>query len=149
MSTLFTGQITLMALFRLMCIDYGEVRVGISLSDPLRIISSPYLVLNNDKKTLLNEINAIIKKENVGKIVLGLPINHAGEDTVKTLQVREFAVQLKENIAIPLEFWDESFSTVEANKALKKMGYDSKQSRTVVDKVAASIILQDYMDNNK
>ncbi len=108
-----------------------------------------FKVISNSKQTLFEEINVVIKKENVGKIILGLPLNHAGEDTIKTGQVREFAAQLKTKISIPLEFWDESFSTVEANKALKKMGYDSKQSRTVVDKVAASIILQDYMDNNK
>jgi len=138
-----------MSIFRFMCIDYGEVRIGIALSDPLQIISTPFLVISNDEDTLFQKIIDIIRTENVGKIILGLPLNLDGDDTDKTRQVRKFAVHLKEKISIPLVFWDERYSTVEANKALKKMGYDTKQSRQVVDKVAASIILQDYMDNNK
>lgn len=138
-----------MSLHRLMCIDYGEVRIGIALSDPLQIISRPFSVISNNAETVFKELKDIIKTENVGKIILGLPLNLEGEDTDKTRQVRKFAELLEAENSIPLEFWDESYSTVEANQALKKMGYDSKKSRTVVDKVAASIILQDYLDNNK
>ncbi|MDO9577275.1 MAG: Holliday junction resolvase RuvX [Candidatus Cloacimonadales bacterium] len=138
-----------MSLHRLMCIDYGEVRIGIAVSDPLQIISSPFSVISNHAETVFKELKNIIKTENVGKIILGLPLNLEGEDTDKTRQVRKFAELLETEISIPLEFWDESYSTVEANQALKQMGYDSKKSRTVVDKVAASIILQDYLDQNK
>ena len=138
-----------MSIHRLMCIDYGEVRIGIAVSDPLQIISRPFSVIFNNAETVFIELNGIIKTENVSKIILGLPLNREGEDTEKTRQVRKFAELLKAEISIPLEFWDESYSTVEANNALKQMGYDSKKSRTVVDKVAASIILQDYLDQKK
>ena len=136
-----------MSLYRLMCIDYGEVRVGIALSDPLQIISNPFTVIPNNKDTLFQELKSIINAEKVGKIILGLPLNLDGEDTDKTRQVRKFAEELQKAITLPFEFWDERYSTVEANQALKKMGYDSKKSRTVVDKVAAAIILKDYLDN--
>ena len=136
-----------MSLYRLMCIDYGEVRVGIALSDPLQIISNPFTVLSNNKDTLFQELKSIINAEKVGKIILGLPLNLDGEDTDKTRQVRKFAEELQKAITLPFEFWDERYSTVEANQALKKMGYDSKKSRTVVDKVAAAIILKDYLDS--
>ncbi len=133
-------------LLRLMGIDFGEVRIGIALSDPLQIISQPFLVLANNENTI-NEIQNIIKTEEVEKIILGLPQNLDGEDTKKTLEVREFAEELKRNIDIPLFFWDERYSSVEANEQLKQMGYTILESRKVVDKVAASIILKNYMED--
>ena len=128
-----------------MGIDFGEVRIGIALSDPLQIISQPFLVLANNENTI-SEIQNIIKTEKVEKIILGLPQNLDGEDTKKTLEVREFAEKLKNNIDVPLFFWDERYSSVEANEQLKQMGYTILESRKVVDKVAASIILKSYME---
>ena len=135
-----------MALFRLMGIDFGEVRIGLALSDPLQIISQPFRVIPNNVNTI-SEIQDIIKTEEVEKIVLGLPQNLDGEDTKKTLEVREFAEILKRNVDIPVIFWDERYSTVEANEKLKLMGYSVTESRKVIDKVAASIILKSYMEN--
>ena len=135
-----------MALFRLMGIDFGEVRIGLALSDPLQIISQPFRVISNNDNTI-SEIQNIIKMEDVEKIILGLPQNLDGEDTKKTLEVREFAEILKNNIDVPVIFWDERYSTVEANEKLKLMGYSVTESRKVIDKVAASIILKSYMEN--
>ena len=135
-----------MAIYRLLGIDYGEVRVGIALSDPMRIISKPYKVLPN-KDNLFEEINDIIKNEGVGKVVLGLPLNLKGEDSKKTIEVREFKEKLQNFLEVPIEFYDESYTTSEATDILKKMGYDSKQRRKVIDMMAASIILKGYMDD--
>ncbi len=135
-----------MILFRLMGIDFGEVRIGIALSDPLQIISQPFRVITNNDNTI-SEIQDIIKTEEVGKIILGLPVNLDGEDTKKTMEVREFADILKNNVDIPVIFYDERYTTVEANEELKQMGYGIAESRKVVDKVAASIILKSYMEN--
>lgn len=129
-----------------MGIDFGEVRIGIALSDPLQIISQPYRVIPNDDDTI-SEIKNIIKSEEVRKIILGLPLNLDGEDTKKTLEVREFSEVLKNNVDIPVIFWDERYTTVEANEELKHMGYGIAESRKVIDKVAASIILKNYMEN--
>ena len=129
-----------------MGIDFGEVRIGIALSDPLQIISQPYRVIPNDDDTI-SEIKNIIKSEEVRKIILGLPLNLDGEDTKKTLEVREFSEVLKSNVDIPVIFWDERYTTVEANEELKRMGYGIAESRKVIDKVAASIILKNYMEN--
>ena len=135
-----------MALFRLMGIDFGEVRIGVALSDPLQIISQPFRVVPNNENTI-SEIRKIIKSEEVGKIILGLPLNLEGEDTKKTLEVREFSEILKSNVNIPVIFWDERYTSVEANEELKQMGYSIAESRKVIDKVAASIILRNYMEN--
>jgi len=135
-----------MALFRLMGIDFGEVRIGTALSDPLQIISQPFRVIPNNEDTF-SEICKIVKNEEVEKIILGLPLNLDGEDTKKTLEVREFAEILKNNVQIPVIFWDERYTSVEANEELKRMGYSIAESRKVIDKVAASIILKSYMEN--
>ena len=130
-----------------MSIDYGTVRIGIALSDPLQIIANPFKVIQNSGEEVLTEINSIIKSEKVGKIILGLPVNLEGNDTKKTIEVRDFFEKLKNKISIPIIYWDESYSSVEAEEMLKKMGKSIKESRKVVDKFAASIILKSYLDS--
>ena len=135
-----------MSLYRILAIDYGEKRVGIALSDPLRIISKPFCVLEN-KDDLFDEIQKIISEQQVEKIVLGIPYNLKGEDSFKTIEVKQFGEVLKSKIPLPIIFWDERYSTVEANESLKKMGYSVLEARKVVDKVAASIILKTYLES--
>ena len=131
-----------------MGIDHGTVRVGIAISDPMQIIARPYkVIINNDD--LFDEITSIIKKEKIGKIILGLPLNLDGKDTQKTREVRNFAEKLKISISIPIILWDERYTTVEANETLQKMGYNIHESKDVIDKVAASLILRNYLENNK
>jgi putative Holliday junction resolvase len=131
-----------------MGIDHGAVRVGIAISDPMQIIARPYkVIINNDD--LLDKITNIIKKENIGKIILGLPLNLDGKDTQKTNEVRDFAEKLKKDISVPVILWDERYTTVEANEALQEMGYNIHESKDVIDKVAASLILRNYLENNK
>lgn len=137
-----------MTLYRIMGIDHGAVRVGIAISDPMQIIARPYkVIINNDG--LLDEITSIIKKENIGKIIIGLPLNLAGKDTQKTKEVRDFAEKLKKDISIPVILWDERYTTVEANEALQEMGYNIHESKDVIDKVAASLILRNYLENSE
>ncbi|HPR16853.1 MAG TPA: Holliday junction resolvase RuvX [Candidatus Cloacimonadota bacterium] len=137
-----------MSLSRLLAIDYGEKRIGVALSDPLQIISRPYRVLDNSGDAVFDEIKSIIRAENVGKVIVGLPLNLAGEDTLKTSEVRRFAEKLQAQIAEPLILWDERYSTDEAHKALKSMKVSVREGRQIVDKIAASIILQDYLENH-
>ncbi|MCK4694582.1 MAG: Holliday junction resolvase RuvX [Candidatus Cloacimonetes bacterium] len=138
-----------MALSRIMGIDYGSVRIGIALSDPMQIISRPYKVILNKGKEVFFEIKEIIESQNVGKVVLGLPYKLDGGDSEKTIEVREFEKHLKEVISIPIILWDETYTTSDANEILKEMGYNTRESRKVVDKIAASIILKDFLDRRK
>lgn len=137
-----------MALTRLMGMDYGSVRIGIALSDPLQIIAEPYCVLQNDGAFLSN-LHKILKKKFITKIILGLPINIAGEDTEKTKEVREFYHKLRSEITIPIEFWDERYSSNEAKMILRKMKYSPQEGRKIIDKIAASLILKDYLENHQ
>jgi len=135
-----------MDIYRLLAIDYGEKRVGIALSDPMRTISKPYRVLAN-AAGFWEELNSIIKSEKVGRIILGLPLNFEGEDTQKTREVRAFGEELTRRVDIPWEFYDESFTSQDANQSLKTMGYSVKESRKVIDMVAAALILRNYLEN--
>ncbi len=137
-----------MSIYRLMGIDYGEVRIGIALSDPMRIISKPYKVLKNEEGTIWKQMKEIIATMDVGKIILGLPVNYSGEDTAKTKEIRAFYTKLKKHLQIEVEFWDERYSTLDSKDLLKKMGYTPQDGRKVIDKVAASLILKSYMENN-
>jgi len=135
-----------MEIYRLIAIDYGEKRIGIALSDPMRTISKPYRVLAN-AEGFWDELNSIITNEKVGRIILGLPLNFEGEDTQKTMEVRAFGEELTSRVAIPWEFYDESFTSQDANEALKIMGYSVRESRKVIDMMAAALILRNYLDN--
>ena len=134
-----------MEIYRLLAIDFGEKRIGLAVSDPLRTIGRPYEVLAN-AEGFWEKLSAILQKEQVGKVILGLPLNFEGEDTDKTREVRKFGEELTAHIEVPWEFVDESFTSVDANTALKSMGYSVRESRKVIDKVAAALILRNYLD---
>lgn len=134
-----------MEIYRILAIDYGEKRIGLALSDPLRTIGRPYRVVANTEG-FWSELSKIIESERVGKVVLGLPLNFEGEDTLKTAEVRRFGEELRQHISIPWDFADESFTSVDANAALKSMGYNVRESRKVIDKVAAALILRNYLE---
>ncbi len=137
-------------MYRIMGIDYGSVRIGISISDPLRIISRPFeTIQNTNENTVFARLTQIIEEQNVQIVVLGLPVNLHGEDTKKTLEVREFAKNFEEKIGIKINWQDERFSSVEANNELKRMRINPIEGRKIIDQLAASIILRNYMDRVK
>jgi len=137
-----------MSLYRIMAIDFGEKRIGIALTDPLRIFAKPFVVVPNTESTF-DDINKIIRDQMVGEIILGLPQNLQGEDTQKTLEVRAFKEELASHTDLPITFWDESYTTADARKLLIKQGYSIQDARKVIDKVAASFILKHYLESLK
>lgn len=138
-----------MELYRILGIDYGGVRIGLALSDPLRIIAKPYKVIINNGVSTIDELAGIVKKECVGKIVIGLPLHPDGAESEKSLEVRDFVKELELHIPISCDFWNESYTTVEANAELKKMKIDSRKSKKIIDMIAAAVILKDYLEYNK
>ncbi len=131
---------------RILCIDYGEVRMGLALSDPLQIISSAYKTIEVKKEdNIFNTLKDIIKKEEVTLVVLGMPFGSGGKKTKKTLEVEKFLEKLKKNIDLPIDTWDESFSSVKAHSVMHKMGKKTGANKKMVDKLAAAIVLEDYL----
>lgn len=135
---------------RYLGIDYGEKRVGLAISDPTLTIAQPLQTLQyaSVKKLILN-IQNVIKEKEIEKIVLGLPLNLKGKDSLKTMEVRKFAEDLKNQLKIPIILVDERFTTMEAQRILRQLGKQGRKSRDIIDQVAAQNILQTFLDREK
>ncbi|MDD3276720.1 MAG: Holliday junction resolvase RuvX [Kiritimatiellales bacterium] len=130
---------------RILGIDHGDVRIGIAMSDETAFLASSLCVLDSTNAGL-DQIVALVVEHKVEKIVVGLPRNMNGSYGPATEKVRKFIEKLESRISIPVVEWDERLSTVSAHNALREAGLDGKKRKGVVDKVAAQIILQNYLD---
>ena len=134
---------------RILCLDYGEKRIGLALSDPLKIIAYPYeTIINWNLNKLKFELKKIIADENIESIVIGLPIGLNGRDTIQTQKVRDFRLQILD-LNIPIYFEDERLSSVSAAKSMKMEKVKTGFNKEMIDKRAAAIILQQFLDKNK
>jgi len=132
---------------RIVALDYGEKRIGIALSDPLRIIAKPFAVWENiGFDDITSKLQGMIKEYQIGEIIVGIPLSVDGEITAKTAETMRFLHALKKVMAIPVSGWDERYSTSEAHEQLKSMGLSWMEARQKVDAVAAGIILKSYLD---
>ena len=133
---------------RIMCLDVGMARVGIAQSDPMQIIASPLEVLtrtasiNNDCKYVAN----LAHRNEVSKIIVGLPLKLDGSRSSSVDMAEEFVEKLKKFTDIEIEFQDERLSTVSAERILLEGNVRREKRKGVVDKIAATIILQNYLD---
>lgn len=130
---------------RLLGIDYGTVRIGLALTDPMKIIASAFKTISGvDETQVFNDLRIIIKEQEIEKIILGIPMGLKDNRTIKTIEVEAFAEKLK-ILGLPIEFWDESYSSVEAHKVLKSMGKKTGHNKEKIDSIAAAIVLGDYL----
>jgi len=130
---------------RTLGIDYGDTRIGIAVSDPLKIISKPLrTVKNNDN--FLTELQNIIKEKNVDAIVVGYPIGMKGQVTKQTEKVDSFIELLAENINIKILKVDERLSSVSASNSLILQGIKTGYNKELIDDTSAAIILQEFLD---
>ncbi|XZE45744.1 Holliday junction resolvase RuvX [Pirellulaceae bacterium SH467] len=135
---------------RLAGVDYGTVRIGIALCDPSRTWTSPLETytrkgLEPDRQYFLR----ITKENQIGGWVLGLPIHCDGRESVKSKEVREFAKWLRDETDRPVRFIDERYTTALANRMLRDLELTHKQRKKQLDKIAAHIILESYLDSTK
>ena len=133
---------------RLLALDYGTVRVGVAVSDPLRIIAQSVGAFRNDA-TLIQRLGEVINQYTPELIVVGMPLNLKGEKGQKAVEVERFMEKLKEAFGIELVVWDERFTTKMAQQTLIDMGTRKKERRENkgrVDAMAAALILQSFMD---
>lgn len=133
---------------RIMALDVGDKRVGIALSDPLNLTAQPFKVIERGNKEL-QEIKKIIDEKEVSKIVLGLPLNSKGGETEQSKKIRKFAEKLKNKISVPIEFYDERFTTIEAEKVLISADIRRNKRKNVIDMLSSVLILQGYLELNK
>ena len=132
---------------RILAIDYGDVRVGLALSDLTCTIARPFKTLNyNDMDDLLNQLFEIFEENQVNKIVVGIPYNMKGDDTKQTTKVRDFVSILEDKIGYKVDLIDERLTSSEAEKFMHQMNIITGFNKDRIDKIAASIILQEYLD---
>ena len=130
---------------RALGIDYGDRRIGIALSDPLKIISKPLITLKNNSN-FLSKLKNIIEEKDVDVVVVGYPIGMKGQITKQTEKVESFIQLLIENINIKISKVDERLSTVSALHSLIEQGIKTGHNKELIDDTSAAIILQEFLD---
>lgn len=135
---------------RLLALDYGDVRIGIAMSDLMQIIASPYETYK--RQTLIKDleyISNLIKTNLVHTVVIGLPLNMDGSEGERTKKTKEFADALGEKTDAKIVFFDERLTSVTAEDILIEAGVKREERKKIIDKLAATIILKSYMDSIK
>lgn len=134
---------------RILGIDYGNKRVGIAVSDALGWTAQPLTTLKQQgHQKLLAEIKEYIEKYQVEKIVVGMPYSMDGSRGKRAEITQAFINFLENNLAIPVEIQDERLTTSQAENILLEADLSRKDRKDVIDKVAAALILQSYLDLN-
>jgi putative Holliday junction resolvase len=133
---------------RTLGLDYGSRRIGIALSDPLGIIAQGLCTIDNDEDAF-DAVEDIIRDQHVGRVVVGIPYAPDGGLGRKGEEVMEFVERLRAHVDVPVETWDESFSTAEAHRRMREAGMKKARRREKgrADEMAARIILQEYLEN--
>ena len=135
---------------RIMAIDYGDQRIGIAVSDAMAILVGDAWTMKEWKmERAVKKIADEVKTRGVGLIVLGLPKNMDGTEGPRAELCREFAGVLSEATGLPVVMWDERRTTVEAHNILSQHNYHGQKRKNTVDAVAASLILEGYLNSIK
>ncbi|AZS40514.1 Holliday junction resolvase RuvX [Microbacterium oxydans] len=129
-------------------IDVGRARVGVARSDPDGMLAVPVETVPRDDASI-DRIVQIAQEYDLLEFVVGLPVNMQGTDTPSTTDAREFAAALQVRSGLPVRLVDERLSTVTAHAALRSSGRSQKKSRSIVDQVAAVVLLQQAIDMEK
>lgn len=133
---------------RIMGIDYGDARTGVALSDLLcSIVGSTAVVPSRNMEKAIADLVRIAKENEVGAIVVGLPRNMDGTEGNRAVLCREFAQKLHEATGLDVTMWDERRTTVEAHNILSQHNYHGQKRKNTVDAVAASLILEGYLNS--
>ena len=130
-----------------MALDYGEVRIGVAFSDIMCIIANGYeTYVRRDLDKDLEHLTSLAKDMEVDEIILGLPINMDGTEGERVVATRAFGDKLHEASGLPIKYLDERLTSVSAERLLIEADMSREKRKQVIDKVSATIILQNYLD---
>jgi putative Holliday junction resolvase len=132
---------------KLMGIDYGRRRIGVAVSDDGGALARSIGIV--DRKThpnYIDELIRIISAENPAELIIGLPLGADDEETAMSKEVREFATKIGEQITLPIHFVDESFTSKKAAELMMHRKKKARRDKSLSDKIAACLILQEYID---
>ena len=131
---------------RIAALDVGEARVGVAVSDELGITAQGVGVVRRvGGRRDLEAIAEVLRPYAPDRLVVGLPLSMKGTEGPQAVRVRAFATAIATHLGLPLEFWDERLTTVAAERTLLEADVSRRRRREVIDKVAATLILQGYL----
>ena len=134
---------------RILGLDYGEKRIGVAICDELGMTARGIATIARKYwKKDIEQIAGLVREYSARKIVIGYPVRLDGTEGIQCEKVNMFVDALKKGISVPVEKWNEALSTKEAEGLLREADINRRKRRAVVDKLAAAIILQDYLDHN-
>ncbi|MBS1261910.1 MAG: putative pre-16S rRNA nuclease [Calditrichaeota bacterium] len=134
---------------RILAVDWGTVRIGIAVSDRGRTLASPLETLPaKPRARLLERLGAIVREQNVTQIIVGLPLNMDGSEGRSARRARRFAAELAAAAGVGVIGIDERLSSFEAERTLRAIGRQPSRDKGRVDRVAAALLLQEYLDRD-
>jgi putative pre-16S rRNA nuclease len=132
---------------RILGLDVGARRIGIAISDPLGLTAQGLATLQRrNRRYDLGELRKVLTKYEVREIVVGNPLRMSGQSGTQAEKMAAFAGQLKQAFSLPVHLWDERLSTAEAHRLLDETGIRDSRRKEVIDKMAAVLILQSFLD---
>lgn len=135
---------------RLAAIDYGTVRIGIAVTDPDQRLASPLENYNRRNETLdAAWIKRLATEERIVGFVIGLPVHTSGKESQKSSEAREFGNWVATITGLPVQFFDERYTSVHAEELLMEAGFTSKARKQRLDKLAAQILLAAYLESSR
>ena len=133
-----------------MALDVGGRRIGVALSDTTRVLASPLTTLRAEpRERALSEIAALVQRHEVVEVVVGLPLTLSGEIGPQAHLIQLFVERLRGVLTAPIHLFDERLTTIAADRMMLDLGMKPEQRKARIDEVAASIILQDFLDSRR
>jgi putative holliday junction resolvase len=131
---------------RILAIDYGERRTGLAISDELGITAQGLdtLIVSSEEE-IVPKVAAIAREKRADRIVVGLPLNMNGDESEKSIKVRVFGEALTRETSLPVIFWDERMTSMQAHRVMREMEMKASRNKHMVDRISATLILQEYM----
>lgn len=132
---------------RIVALDVGDATIGVAAADELNITVNPIRTIRRSKsiKADLREVETLLHELDACKVVVGMPLGPEGEEGSQALKVKDFVERLTRRLKIPVETWDERFSTVDAEDILLRLDISRAKRREIIDQVAAVVILESYL----
>jgi putative Holliday junction resolvase len=132
---------------RILALDYGLKRIGLAISDALGITAQGLHTLERTRlEDDLRHIHELVEEHAASRVIVGNPVSHKGGETSMSRQVAVFVEKLQRRLECPVELWDERLTTAEANRMLRSSGIGIEKRRRARDRVAATLLLQSYLD---
>jgi putative Holliday junction resolvase len=136
---------------RYLALDVGSKRIGVAVSDELGLTAQPVLTLERRRNARddIRSLARLARKYGVAGIVVGNPLHLSGEPSPRSVKTQTFAAELGQLTGLPIHLWDERLTTRDAHQLLYEAGHARQAHRQVVDRVAATLILQSFLDDQK